>query len=691
MLRNPLSAFRPPAPAASRSTAGLLAVAFGACVAWGQDAERSALAAPEAPVGDPISAALSSADPDVLRYDQHLTFLAHPFLEGRLPGTRGMELAMEYCEEHLRRAGLEAPFQGPSGPSFRQPFDLQPVPELLGQSLTLAGLELSAGVDFQASSLGRGGSFAGPTTFVGYSIERGPKDSDYQSYAEGDDLTGQIALLLRFEPMDEAGNSLWNENAGAWSGRSALAGKVRQAVQRGASAVLIANPPGANDPRARELTGFSQGRSVVDVPVLMLSSAAAERLVAALDPRAPSWLELRQAADRGRQITPLGGNLSGRVELGEKRTRCENVGGLLRGRGELADELVVIGAHLDHLGWGNFGSRDRERAGKVIHPGADDNASGSAALLMLAERLRKDYANLPSRAAARSILILLFSAEESGLNGSVHYLKEPLVPLEQHALMMNFDMIGRMTDRRLSVSGLDSGVGMEAWAKPYFEASPLTIVQPESAFGGSDHLPFLQKKVPVLFGIIADFHDDYHTPADTAELINRVDAVEAMRLWHSLALSAALRPGSFREQPPAGPLQPLPVPGAAPGQVPSAAPAAAGVAAPAGAAAPASGGRAPFPVSLGIRPGNYGEEGTPDAPVGVLVESVDPSGAGAEAGLLPGDRLVTWNGAEIIDVATYANLLRGHKPGDRVRLGLQRSDGARELTVTLREPPSAPR
>lgn len=690
MFRSPLSALRFLAPAGSKLPGPLLALALGASAALGQSATEGVAVAARAASGDPISAALASADPDVLRYDQHLTFLAHPFLEGRLPGTRGMDLAMEYCEAHLRAAGLEAPFAAASGTSYRQPFDLQPVPELLSQSLSLAGLQLVAGVDYQASSLGRGSSFAGPVTFVGYSIERGPKDSGYASYAEGDDLTGQIALLLRFEPMDEEGNSQWNQTAGAWSGRSALAGKVRQAVERGASAVLVANPPGANDPRARELTGFSQGRGVVDVPVLMLSSAAAERLVARLDPAAPSWLELRRAADQGRSIRPLGGSLAGRVELGEKRTRCENVGGLLRGRGALADELVVIGAHLDHLGWGNFGSRDRERAGKAIHPGADDNASGSAALLMLAERLHRDYSNLPAGAEARSILILLFSAEESGLNGSVHYVKEPLVPLEQHALMMNFDMIGRMTDRRLSVSGLDSGVGMEEWAKPYFAASPLTIVNPESAFGGSDHLPFLQKNVPVLFGIIAEFHQDYHTPADTAEQINRVDAVEAMRLWHSLALAAALHPTGFRKEAPQGPRRPLPPLGGGPSAAGSPAPAAAD-SAPAPAAAPASGGRAPFPVSLGIRPGNYGEEGSADAPVGVLIESVDPSGAGAEAGLLAGDRILTWNGAEIVDVAAYANLLRGHKPGDRVRLGLQRGDGPRELEVTLREPPSAPR
>jgi hypothetical protein len=636
--------------------------------------------------GDPISAALQQADPDVRTYDRHLTFLAHPFLEGRLPGTRGMELASEYVEAHLKQAGLQAPFASATGvQSYRQEFELASVAELESQSLVVEGVELVAGRDYTASSLGKSGEASGPVTFVGYSIKQGPREhEDYASYAAEDSLQGQVALMLRFEPIDEQGHSLWATGSAPWSNRATLSSKVREAAQRGASAILIANPPGAADPRANELGQFSQGRSVCDVPVFLLTSAAAERVTAALDPAGPGFLGLRQASDQGRCVRPLGGTLSASVKVAEAKQMAANVGGLLPGRGTLANELIVIGAHLDHLGWGLFGSRAPDQSGKRIHPGADDNASGSAALLMLAERLAADYRHLPEQAAARSILILLFSAEESGLNGSIHYTRQPIVPLEQHALMMNFDMIGRMRDRRLSVSGLDSGVGLEAWAKPYFEASPLTVVSTIGASGGSDHLPFLQKDIPILFGIIADFHGDYHTPEDTQEKINRVDAVEAMRLWHSLALSAALRPASFRKDQAnavtaSAALTPVPTPAAPP------------AAAPAAPATAPSGARAPFPVSLGIRPGNYGEEGTEDAPVGVLVESVDPSGAGAEGGLLAGDRLRLWNGSSIVDVAAYANLLRASQPGERVRLEVERGDKRIELELVLREPANAPR
>ena len=108
---------------------------------------------------------------------------------------------------------------------------------------------------------------------------------------------------------------------------------------------------------------------------------------------------------------------------------------------------------MDHLGMGNFGSRDRENAGKVLHPGADDNASGTAGVIILADRMVEEYRNLPEGAEARTILFIAFDAEESGLNGAFHYVRNPIGAIGDHVLMMNYDMIGRITNKRLSVSG----------------------------------------------------------------------------------------------------------------------------------------------------------------------------------------------------------------------------------------------
>ena len=111
--------------------------------------------------------------------------------------------------------------------------------------------------------------------------------------------------------------------------------------------------------------------------------------------------------------------------------------------------------------------------------------------------------------------------------------------------MINFDMIGRITNNRLSVSGTSTGEGMEEWAQPFYDASELEIVASSARGGGSDHASFMREGVPVLFGIIADFHDDYHTPDDTVDKLNRSGAVKTIHLFHELAFDAAKRPEKF--------------------------------------------------------------------------------------------------------------------------------------------------
>ena len=222
---------------------------------------------------------------------------------------------------------------------------------------------------------------------------------------------------------------------------------------------------------------------------------------------------------------------------------AENVGGVLAGRGALKDEWIVIGAHLDHLGLGFYGARDARRVGEV-HPGADDNATGSAAVLMLADKLAQSYAALPAGTDARSILFVGFDAEETGLHGSGHYVRNPIAPLEKHALMINFDMIGRIVNKRLSVQGSNSALGMEEWLKPIFDESPLDVVEAPIP-GGSDHMMFMNKRVPYLFAIIADFHMDYHTPDDVSWKINREDAVRTIDMFHQIGLTAATHSGPF--------------------------------------------------------------------------------------------------------------------------------------------------
>lgn len=634
---------------ATRRSRTLTALLLGMLSARATLAQQPITAETEAP----IATLLASLPEDVREYDEHVTFLSHPFLEGRLPGTRGMEIATAYVEEYFAQAGLARPYADAS--SYRQPFDMGSKRTVTGGRLALTGgANLALDQHFSVTGMGQAGEVKGDVVYCGYGIERG-RDG-YRGYPEDTDLSGKVALLLRFEPMDETGQSLWSSRTGSWSARAGFSSKLKNAVERGAAAILVVNAPGAADERVDELIDAERNSTAyVDVPVLSVLPEAAQKL---LDDAGTGLdlMALRRAADAAGVVQDLGFAVEVAAAFDEQKVVAENVIGLLPGRGELADEYVVIGGHLDHLGMGNFGSRSGPGQ---LHPGADDNASGSAAILMLAQRLADDYAALDPATPARSILFMCFSAEESGLVGSAYYVDNPLVPIEQHKLMINFDMIGRITNKRLSVSGASTGAGMEEWLRPFFEATPLEVVQPENMSGASDHTPFYRAGMPVLFGILADFHEDYHTPRDVVSKINRVDAVHTIHLFHDILLGAALRPEPFAHVAAnRGNRRARPAEAAAEEEA-------------------AEAEAAPRKVRLGVSLTDDGEG------PGLRVTAVHEGGTAHEAGVEVGDRLTKWSGAAIEGWASLQGFLAGQAPGDKVQVTLVREGEEKVLWMTL--------
>ncbi len=603
----------------------------------------------------PIADALASVSDEVRVYNDHLTILASPWMEGRVPGSRGMELAKEYVETHFRDYGLLPAFplveEAPDGSekitpgaSYRQPFPLGGTTkvttrdfaaEIKGQKITF-----EPGTDFSVLGLGKSGVAEGDLVFVGYSIAEGP--DDYSSFNADDDLTGKIALMLRFEPVDDQGNSRWVDEG--WTPRASFNAKINAIRGLNPAAIVIINPPGTHDPRANQLMGVSgSGRKVIEVPVIMMSTDAADRLIKDADGR--SLTELRELADQGRAIVPLNADARIATKIETESLMAENVGAILPGKGNLADEYIVVGGHLDHLGMGYFGSRSGPGE---LHPGADDNASGSAGVLLFAEKMAAVYEALPEDANARSIIFMCFSGEESGLNGSRYYTNHPIVPLDDHALMINFDMIGRIKNSRLSVSGYKTAEGMQEWLQPYFQNTPLTVVQNDRLSGASDHSPFMAKKIPVLFGIIADFHADYHTPDDVSTKINRLGAVQTIDLFSNIATGIATRPERFtwagQGEAERRPTQ--------------------------------RGGEGGIKVRVGIMPGYNTED------AGVQIENVSPNSPASKAGILPGDRLVRWDGQKIEDIMAWMDMLAENKPGQELKIGVMR-DG-QEVTLDIK-------
>ncbi len=623
----------------------------------------------------PIATLLEDLGDDVAIFDQHVVTLANPFFEGRGATTPKADLAADYIRFYYEQLGLEPAFSTTTKAadgsevitrfaSYLQPFD--PMKVRSGRSSvpkakvldSEVGISVGDGAwgmlvpDVEYTVLGSSGSgeVEGPVVFVGYSIAAGA--NGYLGYPPGKDLSGKIAVAFRYEPLDENGASAWSDD-GTWTMYAALEPKIAAAARRGASAVIIINPPGAMDPNASKLATTQQTNSgAFDIPVIMMSQERAAYLLGKADPEHRSLEELRKLVDTTPAVIDMpGARVRIKTTIDRTVTMTSNVGALLRGKGPLAREIVVIGAHYDHAGHGEYGGKVRG----VIHPGADDNASGTAAVLLAAKHLKAAYDKLDEDANVRSILFLNFSAEEWGLLGSKYYCEHPAAPIGEHVLMLNMDMIGRVRDNTLYVGGQTTAQGLDSWVEPMLTHSGFHIQpMPQGVFGRSDHASFFAQGVPTMF-FFSGFHEQYHSPGDVSSLINRVGAVRVEQLVETIAMAMAGRPERliFRNDNGTG-VKPRNQP-------------------------PALGQQRAPKVRFGVRP-MYTTDGQ-----GVPIEAVAVGTSAAEAGLQEGDVIVSWNGTKVGSVEDWMPLLAKANPGDKVEVGFLR-DGIQHTTTAILKP-----
>jgi hypothetical protein len=623
---------------------------------------------------EPSDASILKADTDLFR--QHVSTLSNPFFEGRQPGTRGNRLAADYIEFHVRRLGLLPAFDTsetlPDGTqvvrprtSYRQEFDprnarppfgrITPTRQDFRTIIGDTGLSLRPGEDFAVLGYSGSGQVEAPLAFAGYSVAEG-KDG-YTTYPKPDALKGRVALVLRFEPMDERGKSRWADVR--WSAAAALDTKLRAAAEAGAEAILLVNPPGAADDRAADdrLEGTALAGRALRIPVLQVTRRACDEIIRRADPQGRSLADLRAWADEhGGVIDLSGATVSLDVQIERPSLRTDNVGAVLPGRGTLRDEWIIIGSHYDHVGYGPVGAREQYYG--QIHPGADDNASGSSGNLLVAQRLARMYRAEDAPTDARSVLFLWFSAEEGGLDGSRHFVNNPSVPLDKVSLMINMDMIGRLRERQFEVGGLGSAHGLMDWASPYFESFGMPVRPNRIGADNSDHYSFKVREVPYLF-FFTGLHREYHTPADTADTINFEGGARVADLVARIAFDAAVRAERFTFASD-GPESPEPEP--APG--------------------PVGGVR----VRFGIMPGDYSSGD------GVVIGDLSGDDLpAAKAGLRAGDRMIRWNGRSLTTVESWMPLLSAHKPGDEVEIVYVRDGKEYTTKATLVAPSARPR
>mgnify|MGYP003629719361 CR=1 FL=1 len=603
------------------------------------------------------------------QYTEILDIIADPSMEGRVPGSRGIEEAATYIEDFVAALGLTPAFPETetvetetaqddtqvSTPftTFRQPIQMGSHTAAATQSLAIGNHTFTPDIDFSPLAYSGSATISAPIAFVGYAIVSGP--NHYLGFETTESIQGKVALCLNYEPMDDQGNSLWRE--GDWSHNSRLTYKVSALERRGAAAVIIVSPPKANDDRTfilESIESTSPPSNKVgertgpqyDIPVIHVTAEVANALLIHTNDSANTDYTLDSLTAQANQagiVLPLG-DLPVDLDIQLERTPrfTSNIGAILPGQGALKDEYVVIGSHYDHVGYGKFGSRTPHRKGEV-HPGADDNGSGTTANMIAAQTLTQRYQLLAENQSARSILFLWFTAEESGLNGSRHYVQNPVTDLDNHVIMLNMDMVGTLDDQLLEIGGFNSAKGFQDFATPILKSAAIPYSEDVSVGEGrSDHASFDAVGIPNLF-FFTGLHDQYHSPDDTTEIVDNEGAVRISLLVSDMAFEAATQQARLSD--------PSKNKETSKKEGPN--------------------------VRVGIIPSNTSKGG-------MKVERVFEDTSASAAGIQPGDRITQWGDTQINSVEEWMPLLTANEPGDVITITVIRDDQTIELEMTLR-------
>jgi hypothetical protein len=564
-----------------------------------------------------------AADP--ARLKRNVSTLASERFGGRLTGTDGERLAREFIITELKRIGAK-PLPGQR--DFALPFEFTAGARDTGTTLSIPGKA-------RALAFSESGEVAGSVVFAGYGIVV-PESQDfgYDSYATLD-VKDKIVVVLRYFPEDA------DQKTRAILARySDLPYKAMAARQRGAKAVLVVTGP--RSPNAGELVpmSFDTALSGSGIVAASIDGQAGSGLMAAAG---KTLAEVQQSLDSGNPHV-AGFNIPGTVTVTTKvereRHQAYNIAGYLPATARVAfpKPWLAIGAHYDHLGRGENGSSlaSKEEAGR-IHGGADDNASGDAAVLALGEELSKQQ-------RPRHVMLTFWSGEELGLLGSAAFIAKPPVPIADLAAYLNFDMVGRMQDNKLSVQASGTSAG---WARIVEQANVRAgfnvSLQPDP-YQPTDVLNFNTAGVPCL-NFFTGAHGDYHKPSDTADKIDYDDLARVV----DFATAIARRVVDTSEPPVFAKVEPQTQGGAS---------------------------RTGVRVFTGTVP-DYASDAK-----GLLLGGVIAGGPAEAAGLQKGDVIVEIAGQTITNIYDYTYALDVLKIGQPAKVVYMRGSERKETTLT---------
>ncbi len=548
------------------------------------------------------------------RFEKSVTYLAADEREGRGIGTKGLRDAADYVQQQMQAAGAEPGIAN----GWRQTFEVTTeVKRGAATALELDGKPI-AKEEFTPLPYSASKTVNAPVIAVGYGIaDADSKIDDYKGKA----VKGKIVVVNRFTPTDKQLAPTEQARLGD------LRYKAFVARGKGAVGMIVVDN---GDPNEKEadlpslatdgMADLVSGGSDAGLPVVVVKRSAGALLA------------------KGAHTAKL------TVALEPVRTPTDNVVGVIRaGAANKLPGVIVIGAHLDHLGMGG-GSNALDPKVHAVHNGADDNASGVAALLEVTAALGKRKAEL-----SRDVYVVAFSGEEMGDLGSAAYVKNPPTK-DAIVAMLNMDMVGRMRNNSLHVNGGESAKEWQGLVEPACASARVACTIGGSGYGPSDHMAFYVAGIPVLFFFTGN-HLDYHTATDDADKINAAGGARVAMVVSDVAVATANRKDALTYV--------------------KAAPQTMG------------GDVRRVGASLGTVP-SYSED--PNQPPGVILSDVVPEGAAQKAGLKAGDRIIQIGTVEIRSVNDLMFVLQTAKPGIDVKITFVRDGKHQTVTATYGVP-----
>ncbi len=558
----------------------------------------------------------------------HVYFLASDSLEGRKPGTEGGKIAGDYIRDNFIEAGL-SPIGADGFQYFKVTTSVEPGE---GNIFEYNNTTAIFNEDFKLLAFSSNSKVEAEVVFAGYGMEIDHDSLKWNDFA-GLDVEGKWVMILRSDPEPDNDSSLFISFAGDRD-------KLLTARDKKAAGVIFVNGTRTSSDDKLMSATFSRVTASAGLPAINITRKVANNVLG------------RNIEDIENDIITsketIGFETENKVlvvtSLNRVEVETQNVVAVIEGSDpELKNEYIVIGSHYDHLGWGGHGSGSRTPDTIAIHNGADDNASGVAAVIEIAEKLAHNSANL-----RRSVVVMAFGAEEMGLLGSQYFTNDPLISLKDIVLMVNFDMIGRLdsSKRVITISGTGTAEQMEDLLNKHEENSELNFNHSPEGYGASDHASFYGAGVPVMF-FFTGAHEDYHTPEDDAHKINYPGEKEIIDFAYDVILDVANNDQrlTYKESGP---------------QVKQ-----------------SGRGRGGLKVKFGIMP-----DFASTANDGLGVGDVTPGGPASIAGMKKGDKIVSIEGMPVTNIYDYMARLKKLKPGQRVSVDIMR-DGEKVILMVL--------